>query len=312
MRTQYLSTQLIDGHKEYLINHPLFTANISELGGQLTSFVDKNNDQWIWLSDSAVRDGSKAIRGGVPLCWPWFGPYKGASMPQLSMPQPSLPQHGYARLAPWKLITIDENEEQVSVRFQADFSNLDISPEQHLETGIQALLSCTLFIEYQFSDSLVINLHTENSSNIAIKMTQAIHTYFNLPTVSELAVQGLCNVEYYDQLLSQNFVSDTPLDIDRALDRIYNKGSSGKHKNIDTDDNQVKIVNKQSNEALFTISGNNHDSVVIWNPWQEGAKGLADFEDRGYLNMLCVEMANTRPITLNPHSSYTLTQSITR
>ncbi|GAA0286234.1 D-hexose-6-phosphate mutarotase [Psychrosphaera haliotis] len=290
MRTTYVSTQLVDNQKLYKISHPLFKATLSEFGGQLLSYQDQTGNDWLWLSKQAVLDGSKPIRGGIPICWPWFGP-------ALSQEQP---QHGYARLVKWNIVSIEEDDSGVRITMQPNFNieSLSSLKDEQFPNSIKGL---SLFLELDLGKSLKIHLHTENTSDSTVTFTQAIHSYFKVEDIRQSTITGLSNRQYLDQLNAQTLVQDNELKITQWTDKIYNS-----HNDL------ITVMNNKTSKNNLKIVGSGHDSVVIWNPWKEGAKKMSDFDDDGFIEMVCVEMANTKEVKLKPRESHTLTQVIDR
>lgn len=276
MRTKYVTTKLSNGQKIYQVDHPCCTATISEFGGQLLSFQDQQGEEWLWLSKSAIKDGSKAIRGGVPICWPWFGPND----------DKTLPQHGYARLVNWALVSVEEDEFGVRLTLQPDFVNSKYE-----------IYNLSLFMKIDLGTSLSIQLHTENISNFSVSFSQAIHTYLAVDDIKECSISGLNGCVYLDQLKNKISHQENDLVLSQWTDSIYS--------NV-----QNPLTLAHNGKTSKVIDGNGHDSVVIWNPWQDGARLLSDFDDLGYQNMICIEMANTATKTLAPRQSHTLTQII--
>lgn len=278
MRTTYLKTETVNDQVVYKINHPKFSALIAQFGGQLLSFKDNSDNEWLWLSDSAVLDGSTAIRGGTPICWPWFGPSS----------NPSLPQHGFARILKWDLISCEEDSSTVVVQLNCQLSHADID-----------LSSLSVVVEYILGDTITINVHTQNLTNKTLHLSQAIHTYLNVTSITETSVIGLDDICYIDKLNDdiESSHSDN-LIINKHIDRVYK-----------TDTNNTLV---EAPDATYKITGDGHDSIVIWNPWQTLAKNMKDFDDLGYTQMLCVEMANTQDLQVGPKGSYTLSQTIKR
>lgn len=277
MEHKYLTVSNDGPLTYYHIRHSNFEAKISKFGGQLLSFKASNQKDWLWLSNSAVKDGSKAIRGGVPICWPWFGPSS----------EPDLSQHGYARLAQWEITEFDATEDLVTLRLEPTFSE-----------ALNKKLRYSLHQTITLSDRLEIALTTTNISDEEASFTQAIHSYFSIQDIFETEVMGLSGCELYDQLSKQTHIVDGAIKVLNHTDAI-----------VRTNDRTPIVI---SENDRIEIGGNGFDSIVIWNPWQALATEMSDFDDNGYRNMLCVEMANTQPVRLAPGKSHTLTQSICR
>ena len=284
LSSQYLSYDNNQESSLIHIEHPIFNAVISPFGGQVLSFTPKNNSETsanhdlLWLSNQAMLSGEKAIRGGIPLCWPWFGPATGKNIGK--------PQHGYIRNLMWDICSYAENDSEISIGFKPQ-----LSPELITEIGLM------VEVHYQFSDKLNITLTTTNITNTEQPLSQAIHSYFNIDDIRQCDILGLQSLPYLDQLTGTEAVEKNEiLNIGQCVDRIYKTPNS---------EVQLTTANKR-----ILIQGTGFDSIVVWNPWQEKALAMSDFDDLGYQNMLCIEMANTQGLTLAPKQSHQLVQTI--
>lgn len=274
---KYITQHHIDGVPHLTICHPMFSAVISLFGGHLVSFIPTEKKETLWLAKQAIRDGSKAIRGGIPICWPWFG----ASPNWTDIDT----QHGFVRNRQWLTTKILEDESEVAINLIPDDTDW---PEYY--QGINLALTFT------FSTQVEIELTTVNNSNKELELSQAIHTYFATEDIDNTAILGLENTSYQDKLQNNKTVLQTgKVFINNETDRIYLT-------------NQESVVLENGNNRM-TIAGQGHDSIVIWNPWQQKAKDMSDFEDDGYISMICVEMANTRGLKLSSGQAYTLSQT---
>jgi glucose-6-phosphate 1-epimerase len=278
MNSQFITKQTVNSSVFYQINHPNFCARIAEFGAQLLSFTPTGKQDVLWLSKQAQLDGSKAIRGGAPLCWPWFGPAQAEYIGE--------PQHGYVRTLTWSLKSFVETDSSIELIMKANLAKELIDS---LGLGLQ--------VRYVLGDNIEIELTTTNLSNKPKPLSQAIHTYFALDDVNDHTLLGLNKVSYIDQLDdSKQKIQNGEVVITEHTDRVY----------LTSQDNVTLLNTKQQ----VDIVGVGHDSIVVWNPWQDVAKNMGDFDDNGYKNMICVEMANTQGLVLAPNSQYTLTQKI--
>lgn len=276
MKATYLTEKTQNGIDTWSIKHPLFQAKISSHGGHVLSFEPTGHQDLLWLSDSAHLDGSKAIRGGIPICWPWFGPSSGQ--------YEGHPQHGYARTCNWTIVELEESNEVVKLKLIPQFS-----------VKVQDLFPFELAMTISLSNELEITLHTKNKSDSAQPLSQAIHTYFAVSNINNSKLKGMENSQYEDKLTGKTETQNGAIELSEAADRVYLTDA-------------CELVLADSVREI-RIGGVNHDSVVVWNPWLEGAKGMSDFDDEGYKTMICVEMANTQGLELAPGENFDLTQS---
>jgi len=277
MSYQYITTKKIDQLESLVINHPKFTAQLTLFGAQILSFAPTGQTDVFWLSNTAQFDGNKPIRGGVPLCWPWFGPAKGDFEGE--------PQHGYIRNVQWQLVSVQESADNVV---------LTLTPE--LPKPLLEKLGLKVEVQYEFSSSIKMAIITENTGSEDVELSQAIHSYFAVADINDTALLGLEDCAYIDKLSNVTKHQNTPVVLTQAADRVY------------LDENNTLTL--QTPKRSLIITGQGYDSVVVWNPWQEGAKAMADFDDDGYQTMMCVEMANTQGLTLPPGKCHTISQMV--
>lgn len=258
-----------------LIEHPLCNARLSLFGAQLLSFTPRDSHDLLWLSETSKLDGSKTIRGGVPICWPWFGPADTAG----------LPQHGRARQCLWRVVKSAFDDAGVTLRLSpSDDCYVDMPP------------GCELELKLHLGIRAELCLITRNKGEQAFHITQALHTYFAVADIDRTELTGLGQVEYFDKLSGESTQQqDDVVKISAACDRVY--------------DSNAEQLWVQDGTRQISIQQSGHESVVVWNPWRDGAAAMADFDDEGYRNMLCVEAANTSPILIAPGEQYELVQS---
>jgi len=254
---------------------------ISLQGAQVLSWIPKGHDEVIWLSVDASFAPGKSVRGGVPVCWPWFGAHAD---------NPGFPAHGFARTVLWQVIDtqcLSAGETQVT--FELDTSLLDGSQK--------AMWPLATVAEYRVTigKSLTMELTTFNHSEQAIRIGQALHTYFNVGDVTSTKIYGLEDRDYLDK--TDGFKRKTqsaPISISCEVDRIY----------LNTPDDV--IIDNGKRKILITKQGS--ESTVVWNPWQATAEKMGDLGKDGYLKMLCVESANAAEDTviIDADESHTL------
>lgn len=252
-------------------------------GAHITSFIINNAEELLWLSPMAIFAKEKAIRGGIPICWPWFGKHPSNS---------TLQQHGFARNCIFDVKVTKELENgdlQIVLSLTANEATLKVWPYHFcLELRITAGLS------------LSVELVTRNLDNKVFSITEAIHSYFNVSDISNISLNGLQGTPYYDQLVDKDFLqTDLNCTFTSETDRIYQAPG-----------NDILLL--QNNAPKIRIEQEQGDAVVVWNPWIDKSKSMSDFPDAGYKNMLCVEAANARyaAIELAPGESHAIKQTI--
>lgn len=254
-----------NGFEFLMVNHPKLTAAFSLHGGHLLHFQVTGQAPIIWLSKTAIFNESKAIRGGVPVCWPWFG-----AAPQTL--GENLPAHGFARTSKWTIGNIDESNDGVELELQ-------------LTSNSQTLLiwpyEFELTLKATLTDQLKLTLETKNKSDKPLVYRGALHTYLNISTPEAINISGL-NTELTNSLKDGSIENgDTTLVIDKAIDAIYKKSPGN-----------IELADKQLDRSI-TINNEGNDSEVLWSPWIKGAEAFADMPDDGYQTMFCIESAIT-------------------
>lgn len=255
------------------------TAKVSLFGGHVLSFVPKSDGkERLWVSPHAYLNGERPIRGGVPVCWPWFsddhGQEKGA-----------LPAHGFLRTQVWKLVDSQDTEEGTSITLRPSFTRAQ---------GFE--YDCNVTLQLIVGDTLSMSLITENTGTVPFKYNCALHSYFHVDHINHTELQGI-DGDYKDKLEDwQIKPSPTPYTISGETDRIHL--SAVKNTTIRVEDSAFTDVNSEGN-----------DSLVVWNPWLSAAS-ISDMDPFGYKHMICVETSLTQGKTLEPGESHTLTQVV--
>jgi len=239
-------------------------SNIALQGAHIATFQPRGEEPVIWLSPHAKFAPGKSIRGGVPICWPWFGPHKTDS---------KLPGHGYARTVPWDVLeTKALPDGSTFLRFGLVESDA---------TRGQWPNPCTVQLEVTVGKELRVELVTVNTGKTAIEIGEALHTYFQISDVAKVTIHGLDNCAYLDKV--QDFAHCTQKEgvvIESEVDRVY----------INTA-NDCVIEDKGLKRAI-RIAKYGSLSTVVWNPWTEKADKMGDFGENGHRGMVCVESGN--------------------
>lgn len=261
---QLLFKTKANGQVAVEISNKQATAEIMLQGAHLISWVPGNHKDVIWLSKQASFAQGKSVRGGIPVCWPWFGPHESS---------PSFPAHGYARTVPWNVVeTASLKDGATLIRFaiESNAATRELWPHP-----------CNLEMCMRIGTELKIDLTTENTGDKPFVIGQALHTYFAVGDVREISIQGLESCDYLDKV--DNFKRKTQngaVRIDQEVDRIYLQS---------VDD---CLIDDASMQRRIRISKTGSASTVVWNPWLETASKMGDLGENGYLDMVCVESSN--------------------
>jgi len=273
-----------NGFEFLVLTHEKFNAAFSLHGGHLVHFQATNQEPTIFLSKTAIFNDKKAIRGGVPVCWPWFGA-AGKSLGE------NLPGHGFARTSKWAVKNINESKEGVELELVlADTEESRKIWDHKFELVLKATLT----------DTIKLELITKNTDKEAFSYRAALHTYLTISSPESCSLTGL-NENYADMLnAGEAKKGNGSLIIDAPIDSIYQKSATA-----------IVLDDKGFNRQL-TITNSGNDSEVVWNPWVAGAQAFGDMPDDGYKTMLCVESAITdqKGQTVEAGKTHTLTTII--
>jgi glucose-6-phosphate 1-epimerase len=261
---QLLFVEGPDGMIFVEVDNPHATARIALQGAQVLLWNPKGEEPVIWLSEDARFAAAKSVRGGVPICWPWFGAHTSEA---------GFPAHGYARTTPWEVeMTEAMVDGQTRLVFGLVESELTESFWPHV-TPVQ----CRITI----GKTLQVELITRNEGAEAVTITEALHTYFRIGDIRQVRISGLENSNYLDKVQDfQQFTQKGMVEIGEEVDRVY----------IDTD-HEVVIDDPLLKRRIHINKRGSH-STIVWNPWSEKAAQMGDMGENGYQYMVCVESGN--------------------
>ncbi len=262
------------------IRNELARASIALQGAHVLGFQAAGQQPLIWMSEDAVFAPGKSLRGGVPICWPWFGPHVSDS---------SLPSHGPARTADWKPVSVSAVEDGST---QLSF---DMIPTDKIRSQTGHPLSVQLHVTV--GRSLRLALETTNLGAEPFTLGEALHTYFQVGDARQIRIEGLDGCEYIDKMDGgKTRAQHGAVGISAETDRIY----------LGTGD-RCRIIDPVMGRSI-EIHSEGSASTVVWNPWLETAAKMGDLGEDGYLHMVCVETANaaTDVVQLAPGASHHL------
>jgi D-hexose-6-phosphate mutarotase len=246
------------------INNAHATASIALQGAHIVTFQPNGEAPVIWVSKFAKFAPGKSIRGGVPICWPWFGPHKNDS---------KLPGHGFARTVPWQVL------ESKAMEDGATFLRFGLIAND--TTRAQWPHACTVHLEVSVGKALRVELVTTNSGKESFQLGEALHTYFHISDVAQMTVRGLEGCEYLDKVKDfARFTQQDGINIESEVDRVYVNTAA-----------DCLIEDKGLNRVI-RIAKQGSQSTVVWNPWTEKAYKMGDFGQDGHRGMVCVESGN--------------------
>jgi glucose-6-phosphate 1-epimerase len=237
------------------------------------------------MSESSRYEPGAPIRGGVLICFPWFGPRAG---------DPSAPVHGVARVGAWKLDGVSlEAGGSVNARLSLDCGTLASPHVTH---------NLVLAYELRLGRGLLMALTVTNPAEVPTTFEQALHTYFAVGDVRKVSVAGLEGAIYVDKVdgAKRKTQTDALITIAGETDRLY----------LDT--GAAVTLEDPGLGRRIRVEKAGSRSTVVWNPWVEKSKAMPDFGDDEWARMICIETANAadNAVTIPPHASHTMTAVI--
>ncbi|WP_124951330.1 D-hexose-6-phosphate mutarotase [Sulfuriferula thiophila] len=253
------------------------SARIAVQGAQVLEWQPAGQQPVLWVSRAAVYQAGKGVRGGVPVCWPWFGAGDAGK-----------PAHGFVRTRMWQVRETGQNDQGVFVK-------LGIVDDAETRALWNHAFDLELIV--MAGKTLTMELVTRNTGDAPFTITDALHTYFRTGDINQTEVSGLDNTPYLDKVTG--FGQSTQhgaVTFTGETDRVY----------LDTKAECVISDNGLNRKIYVAKAGS--DSTVVWNPWIEKERGFADMAAGEYQEMLCVETCNaaTDTITVAPAQSHHL------
>ncbi|MFB9370988.1 D-hexose-6-phosphate mutarotase [Kitasatospora albolonga] len=233
-----------------VVDHPAGRAVVSLQGAQLVTWQPSGEQPVVWVSDESSWTEGVAIRGGVPLCWPWFGPA-------------GSPSHGFARVVEWELAGTEETAEgvELTLALSEDERTLALWPHAFTATvRIRLGRDCTVELE-------VAGEH---------RSTGALHTYLHVGAADRTTVSGL-GADYHDRVAAGDGRGPGSVVLDERVDRTYTAPAG------------LTPVDDAGLGRTIEVHHSGHSDVVVWNPGAQLSKEMADLADEGYRGFVCVE-----------------------
>jgi D-hexose-6-phosphate mutarotase len=254
-----------DGFRTIHVDTDLATASISNFGGQILTWQPKSEiNPVLWISPRAKFDGKTAIRGGVPICWPWFGEFISGK---------NIQNHGYARLLPWDISNIEV--------LACGSIFISMSLVQKADKVLQEYSELKLSINITVGESLTVELLTTNMGREPIMISEGLHTYFKIGEIDQISIKGLNPLPYFDIVKDKKITEVSEIKFSEEFGRIY----LGHKRDCVIEDPILK------REILIEKSGSS--DTVVWNPWAEKSQKISDIQIDGWKEFVCVESANT-------------------
>lgn len=255
-------------------------AMVSLSGGHVMTWNPVGEKPVLWLSGFAKFAPGKSIRGGVPVCWPWFGPHA---------TEAAFPGHGFARTVPWAVVgteTLADGATRLTLELQHSDATRAQWPHPSSVRNVVTV-----------GRTLALDLVTRNLGEAPFVLGEALHTYFAVSDIRQAPIQGLDGCAYWDKAAGGvDGRQQGPIVIGSEVDRVY----LGTPADCTIED--------QGWRRRIRIAKQGSHSTVVWNPWTEKAEKMGDFGPDGHLGMVCVESGNALGdvVTLAPGATHTL------
>jgi D-hexose-6-phosphate mutarotase len=264
------------------VSGPAGHAEIYLHGAHVTRWRPAGSGEVLFMSTRSQFAPGSPIRGGVPICFPWFGP---------NATDRSAPAHGFARVLPWQLVGAHEDDDDVVVELR-----LEDSPGTRASAWphpFRATYRVTV------GTTLRLDLAVTNTGDEAVTFEEALHTYLNVGDARRLVVSGLEGTDYVDKTSGGRTVpgESEPVRLTGETDRVY-LGTQAE-----------TTVEDPAGDRRIVVGKEHSDATVVWNPWVAKAAAMADFGDDEWPGMVCVETCNVgaAAVTLPPGESHTMT-----
>jgi len=247
------------GIKVARLENKAASAEISLYGAHVLSYVPAGQKDALFMSAQSLFAPGKAIRGGIPVCWPWFGP------------RPDQPTHGFARTQAWELVSLTETP---------DRSEVTLGCASTAETRALWPHDFRLRLTISVGAELVMTLVTENAGKDSFAVTDALHSYFAVSEVTGVRTVGLDKARYIDRVGGKTErVQSGDIAIASEVDSVY----------LSADD--CAVVDPGLKRRIV-VSKKGFPDTVVWNPWVDKSRAMPDFADDEYHGMICVEAAS--------------------
>jgi glucose-6-phosphate 1-epimerase len=267
------------------ITTPSCTAQLYLQGAHLTHWQPSGHHPVLFLSNRSFFAPGKAIRGGIPVIFPWFG----TRTPTPDNPRTDGPSHGFARTADWTL---------AFAALAGDSLHLTLTLGPSDTSRALGYDHFALVYEITLGVELTLKLTVNNQRTLPLHFEEALHTYFSIGDAQQVAIIGLSDTDYLDKTDSfkKKHQSDPILKLTSETDRPYLNTVVP----VNIDDPLLK--------RRITVDKAQSQTTVVWNPWSTLTATLPDMAPTGWLTMVCIETANVGPnaVTLPPNEHHTM------
>lgn len=260
-------------------------AGVAEVylqGAHVTAWAPTGGRSALWMSSLSRYAPGTALRGGVPICFPWFGPHAS---------DPTAPAHGFARRVDWQLAAAHEEGDDVVLAFR--LTDTEATRSSAWPHRFEAVYTVTV------GSRLTLSLQVTNRDSVPVLFEEALHTYLSVQDIRATTVSGLHDAPFIDRVAGGTALAREagPVRFAAETDRMY----------LGT--RTATTVTDGAAGRSVAIEKQGSSSTVVWNPWAAKAGAMADFGDDEWTGMVCVETCNVRAdaVRLAPGESHTMT-----
>jgi len=258
------------GLQKVRITSPEVEGEMYLHGAHITSWKPTGREEVLFLSSQSRWEQGHAIRGGIPICFPWFGG---------KADDPKAPARGFVRTKAWQLETIARVEDGVTV---------SMSTESDEDTKRWWPAEFRLVYRVTFASELRLELVVTNTGKASLRFEEALHAYHRVGNILKTRVGGLCTAHYIDKTDSnRKKIQHGEIAIVSETDRVYLNTSDA----IELEDPVLRRRTRVTKE--------NSRTTVVWNPWVQKAHSLSDFADDEWMQMICIETSNVTDFAVN-------------
>jgi len=267
-----------------VVRSPVASGRVYLHGAHVTDFQPASQKPLLFLSEKSHFTPGKPIRGGIPICFPWFGARAG---------HPDSPGHGFARLTEWEVESTERAGDGVRISLA-----LRASPATREVWNYDFVARYVV----TFGATLTVELRVQNLSQKPLRYEEALHTYLSVGDVRRVKVTGLESTKYVSKVEGGEFPpTGEPITISAETDRIYLGTTS-----------TVNVVDDAFGRTL-TVGKTGSNTTVVWNPWVAKSRTMTDFGDDEWPGMICVETCNNTEayaVAVKPGETHSTTATI--
>ncbi|GAA1390891.1 D-hexose-6-phosphate mutarotase [Luteococcus peritonei] len=271
-----------NGLEAVRIDTELCTGLVYRNGAHVAEWTPKGSEPVLWMSGSSHFTDGTAIRGGIPLCFPWFGPGRDGDR---------TPAHGFARLSPWNLTSAELSPNGL-VRLVFTLTGDDVADLGGFPADFEASYAVTMGTAMQLA-------LTVRAGEQPLEVEEALHTYFAVGDARQVRIEGLDGADYLDKVAGDRRTQSGDVTFTAETDRVYFSEAT------------TRIVDEQLGRTIVVEKACSANTVV-WNPWVDKSEAMADFGDEEWTGMCCVETVNALgdATQLSPGASHTMSATI--